>query len=133
VDGVEAGRRLAEGYRSNQGSTTSTGPTTRFRARERSPRQLRPVEVPTVATLRHVIVAEEAYNKRHGRYATFAEMAGQTLFLDVPIQPDSFQRKGYKFQLEVSKDSFKVVALPTGVGPRPFIGDDSGYIRAGTE
>jgi eukaryotic-like serine/threonine-protein kinase len=133
VDGVEAGRRLAEGYRSNQGGTTSTGPTTRFRARERSPRQLRPVEVPTVATLRHVIVAEEAYNKRHGRYGTFTDMAGQTLFLDVPIQPDNFQRKGYKFQLEVSKDSFKIVALPTGVGPRPFIGDDSGYIRAGTE
>src|SRR5262249_57727332 len=69
VDGVEAGRRLAEGYRSNQGGATSTGPTTRFRARERSPRQLRPVEVPTVATLRHVIVAEEAYNKHPRRYA----------------------------------------------------------------
>jgi serine/threonine protein kinase len=134
VDGTEAARRLAEGYRSDQGSRTS-GPSGggRWRARERSPRQLRPIEVPTVATLRHVINAEEAYNKKHGRYGTFTDMAGQTLFLDVPLQPETFQRKGYRFQLEASKDGFKVTALPLGPGPRPFIADDSGIIRPGLE
>jgi serine/threonine-protein kinase len=133
VDGTEAGRRLAEGYRSEQGSHTSSGPSGRFAPRARSPRNLRPAEMPAVATLRHVVVAEEAYSKKHGRYGTFAEMAGQTLFVDVPVQPEAFQRKGYKFQLEVGKDGFKVVALPMGPGPQPFIADDSGIIRAGLE
>jgi hypothetical protein len=33
----------------------------------------------------------------------------------------------------VESDAFRLTATPTGGGPRPFVGDDSGFIRAGTE
>ena len=136
MDGAEAGERLADAYRSQQGSTTSRGFGTnrRFRARERSPRQLMPAEMPAVATLRHLITFQEAFHRKQGRYGTLGELLQTAgLRLDVPVQANGFQRRGYRFELTPGEDGFQVTAIPAGPGPRPFIGDDSGIIRAGLE
>ncbi len=135
VDGRAAGEDLAGKYRSGQGTAgSSTGSTTRFRPRDRSPRNLAPVERPAVATIRHVINAQEAYHRKRNRYGSLGEMAAaQALFLDVPFQANSFRRGGYNFELTVEPDGFRVVSMPTSPSGRPFIGDDSGIIRAGTE
>jgi serine/threonine protein kinase len=135
VDGRAAGEDLAGKYRSGQGSSPGgTGSTTRFRPRERSPRALAPVERPAVATIRHIMNAQEAYHRKRNRYGTLSDMASaQVLFLDVGFQPTSFSRGRYNFELTIEPDGFRIVATPTSPNGRPFIGDDSGFIRAGTD
>jgi eukaryotic-like serine/threonine-protein kinase len=134
VDGRAAGEDLAGKYRSGQGAGGSTGSTARFRPRERSPRGLIPVERPAVATIRHIINAQEAYHRKRNRYGSLSDMAtAQSLFLDVPFQPTTFRRGGYHFELTVEPDGFRVVGMPTSPNGRPFIGDDTGIIRVGTE
>jgi len=83
--------------------------------------------------LRHVMDAEEAYHKTAGRYGTFSELSEKYLPLDVPRQDLSFMRTGYRFNLTVEADGFRVTATPTAPVTRSFVGDDSGYIRAGVE
>jgi len=132
VDGREAGRQLAEGFRSSSGShgSSSFGASGRFQARERTPRNLLPAERPAVATLRHVIDAEEAYYRKANRYGPLPELAkAGTLFLDVPLQASGFVRRGYRFEMQTTADGFHVTAVPLTPGSRPFIGDDSGIIR----
>jgi hypothetical protein len=51
----------------------------------------------------------------------------------VPFQAQQFQRKSYRFELAVEGEGFRVSALPIGAGSRPFVGDDSGFIRVGSE
>jgi hypothetical protein len=136
VDGREAGERLAENYRSDQGRVTSSrsfGASGRFRPRDRSPRNLAPVERPAVATLRYLMTLEEAFHRKQGRYGSLAELQAEGLRLDVPVAAGGFQRKAHRFELRLSEDGYEVTALPLAPGPRPFIGDDSGIIRAGTE
>ncbi len=134
-DGRDAGDHAAETYRNRDGwrSPTGTyGTNRRFTQRERSPRDTGPAERPAVATLRHVMDREEVYKKATGRYGTLAEMARASGFgLDVPFGPSSFRRKGYKFDLTLEEDGFKIIAVPSAIGPRSFVGDDSGYIRSG--
>jgi serine/threonine-protein kinase len=134
-DGREAGEALAGKFRSGQGSTSSGGfgASGRFQARERSPRDLTPFERPAVATIRHLIDRQEAFHRREGRYATFDDLGRSGPFLDVPSQTRSFERRGYRFQLTLERDGFSIVAEPTAPGPRSFVGDDSGFIRAGVE
>ena len=137
--GREAGDRASDAYRGRQqgwsrGNPGSFGTNRRFAQRERSPRDLGPGERPAVATLRHVMDREEVYKKATGRYGTLAEMARASGFgLDVPFAATSFQRKGYRFDLTIEEDGFKITAVPGGPGPRSFVGDDSGYIRSGLE
>jgi hypothetical protein len=137
ADGRAAGERLAEGYKNQQGyhpSRGTFGTNQRFRQRPRSPRDLGPIEGPAVATIRHLMSREELFHKKEGRYGTMADLArGSGLALDVPFAATSFQRKGYRFELSVEEDGFKVTAVPVRIGPRAFVGDDSGYIRAGVE
>jgi hypothetical protein len=116
VDGREAGERLAESFRNRQGpgSGGGFGASQRYARRERSPRGLMPRERPAVATLRHVMNAEEAFYKREGRYGTLSELAGaRLLFLDVRHSAQDFQ--------------------PVAGGLRPFQGDDSGFIQTGLD
>jgi len=135
ADGRDAGEALADKFRSSQGSRTSGGfgASGRFRARERSPRDLTPIERPAVATIRHLIDREEAFQRREGRYATLADLGRSGPFLDVPTQTLTFQRRGYRFELTLESDGFRIVAEPTAPGPRSFVGDDSGFIRAGVD
>jgi hypothetical protein len=136
ADGREAGERAAAGYRNGQGYTPSGsyGTSRRFAQRERSPRDLAVAERPAVATLRHLMDREEAYKKSTGRYGTFAEMARAGGFaLDVPVSATAFNRKGYRFELTVEEDGFRITAVPGMPGPRSFLGDDTGFIRAGLD
>jgi hypothetical protein len=134
VDGTEAGRRLAESFRSPNSQSGSFGTQRGLRARDRSPRDLSRPEFPAVATLRHVMNGQEAFYRKEGRYGTLPELKSAGLLrLDVPFQPSQFLRAGYRFELMVESDAFRLTATPTGGGPRPFVGDDSGFIRAGTE
>ena len=95
-----------------------------------SPRPRMPGERPALGTLRHIINAQEAFKKKNHRYGSFAEMtAAQTLFLDVPTQGNTFKRRGYRFELQSTGDSFRVVAQPQAGGLRPFVADESGYIQ----
>ncbi len=132
ADGREAGRRLAEGFRSgnSSGSGANFGASGRFQARERTPRSLMPVERPAVATLRHLLDAQEAFYRKTNHYGQLAELAkAGTLFLDVPLQTTSFVRRGYRFEMKTAGDGFRATAVPLTPGSRPFLGDDSGIIR----
>ncbi len=134
-DGREAGQRVAGGFRaggrSNSSGFGASGP---LQSRERTPSQLRPVERPAVATMRHVIDAQESYYKRNNRYGNLTELkAAGTLFLDVSFQPTGFVRKGYRFEVQSTGSGFRVAAVPVVPGARPFTGDDSGRIRAGVD
>jgi hypothetical protein len=134
TDGREAGERLAGTYR--QGGSTSGGSfgaSGRFRARERSPRNLAPAERPAVATIRHLIDRMEAFHRRQGRYAGLADLRSASLALDVPGSGNTFQRRGFRFEVTVESDGFRVTATPVSPSGRSFVGDDSGFIRAGLD
>jgi predicted Ser/Thr protein kinase len=133
-DGREAGERLAGTYRQGGGTAGgSFGASGRFRARERSPRVLAPGERPAVATIRHLIDRMEAFHRREGRYAGLADLRAAGLALDVPVSGNTFQRRGFRFEVTVESDGFRVTATPLSPSGRSFVGDDSGYIRAGVD
>ena len=133
-DGRAAGEALAQRYKSDQGGSRGStyGTTGRFRQRERNPRPNSPNELAAIKTLRYVIDNQEAFHRKNSRYGTLLDLFGRTP-LDVPHNGDSFQRRGYRFNLEVTGDGFKISAMPVQPGPRPFLGDDSGIIRPGLE
>ena len=63
------------------------------------PRALAPVERPAVATIRHIINAQEAYQRKRNRYGTLSDMSqAQALFLDVPFQADVLQARGLQLR-----------------------------------
>jgi hypothetical protein len=105
-----------------------------LRPRARVPPDVTPPERPAVATLLHLINAEEAYHRANGRYARLQELVQSRMALiDVPIGANGFQRRNYRFQVVVEDDGFRVVALPGGPVGRAFVGDDSGNVRVGTQ
>ena len=133
-DGREAGERLAGTYR--QGGATSGGnfgASGRFAARPRSPRALAPAERPAVATIRHLIDRMEAFHRKEGRYGGLADLRAAGLALDVPVSGNTFQRRGFRFEVTVESDGFRITATPVSPSGRSFVGDDSGYIRAGVD
>jgi hypothetical protein len=132
--GRDAGERLAGTYRSG-GATSggNFGTTGRFRARPRSPLGLAPAERPAVATIRHLIDRMEAFHRREGRYAGIADLRAAGLALDVPVSGNTFQRRGFRFEVTVESDGFRVTATPLTPIGRSFVGDDSGYIREGVD
>jgi len=133
-DGREAGEALAQKYKSDQGSNRGTtyGTTSRYPRSQRNPRPNNVNELAAIKTLRYVIDSQEAYHRKNGRYGNLLDLFGRTP-LDVPHNGDSFQRRGYRYNLEVTGDGYKVTAMPVQVGPRPFTGYDSGIIRPGLE
>jgi serine/threonine protein kinase len=133
-DGHASGESVASKYRSGQGSAgTSYGTGGANRRRERTPTQLAPVERPAVNTLRLIVNAQEAFHSKNRRYGTLAELSSaQVLFLDVPPQGGVVMRPGYRIDLELGEDGFRALATPLS-GGRFFVGDDSGFIRPGTE
>ena len=128
TDGRATGEALAQKYRSGGSGNYSTS---RFARRGRFPAQIGPPERPAVGTLAHVLSAEEAYQRANGSYGTLQELkrAG-FLHLDVPFANGVFQRARYRFHVTVGGDTFRATATPLRPGPRPFVVDDSGYIRA---
>ena len=133
-DGREAGERLAGTYRQGGGTSGGTfGASGRFKARERSPRVLAPAERPAVATIRHLIDRMEAFHRREGRYAGLGDLRAAGLALDVPVSGNTFQRRGFRFEVTVESDGFRITATPVSPTGRSFVGDDSGNIRAGVD
>jgi hypothetical protein len=133
TDGRTAGE-VAKGYRSDRGQQSggTFGATRPLRQRERNPRPSGPLELSAIKTLRYLMDNQEAFRKKSGHYGTFVELFSQTPF-DTPHGPDSFQRRGYRYGLEVASDGYKVTAMPMQPGPRAFVGTDSGYIVPGIE
>ncbi|HEY6547878.1 MAG TPA: hypothetical protein VI589_08220, partial [Vicinamibacteria bacterium] len=137
VDGVEAGARAAEGYRSNSGRSSGSGfGTSRvLQRRELSPRPQGQQEAAAIFAVRHLINAETLYNKKNGRYGSLTELvrAGVLPLANLGGDGNTFSHRGYRFELEAAGESFRVTALPQAGGGRPFVGDESNYIRAGLE
>jgi len=133
-DGRAAGEALAQRYKSDQGGSRGNtfGTTSRFARSQRNPRPNNVNELAAIKTLRYIIDNQEAFHRKNGRYGTLLDLFGRNP-LDVPHNGDSFQRRGYRYNLEVTSDGYKVTAMPVQVGPRPFTGYDSGIIRPGLE
>jgi hypothetical protein len=127
-DGRELGEALANAYRSG-GSSGITN--RRFSARPRVPRDVAPVERPAVATLLHLMFVQQAYQRQNGRYGTLQDLkAAGLLHLDVPFGNGQFERRQYRFLMTVGDGSeYRVTATPLSIGARPFLGDDSGFVR----
>jgi serine/threonine-protein kinase len=133
-DGREAGERLAGTYRQGGGTPSGNfGASGRFAARPRSPHSLAPGERPAVATIRHLIDRQEAFQRKEGRYAGLGDLRAAGLALDVPVSGNTFQRRGFRFEVTVESDGFRITATPLSPSGRSFVGDDSGYIRAGVD
>jgi len=121
---------VADSYRSSQGQrSTGYGTGRALRARPRIPADVSPPERRAAFNLLNMMRFQEAYQKKNGRYGSFKE----TLPISVP-SGNSLQNAGYKFELTVESDGFKIVATPTNLaGLRPLLGDDSGFVRFADE
>ena len=130
VDGRDAGERAAGGYRSDQGSSNSGsfGTNRRFRRREKFPRDVTPAERKGVFVMLNVIHYQALHRQRTGRYGTFKEVLPRQVGT-----PNSFDHAGYRFDMTVESDAFKVVATPFGMGMRGFVADDTGFVRYADE
>ena len=129
VDGREAGERLADSVRSDRGgSNSSFGTNRRFRAREKFPRDVTPAERRGVFVLLNVLHYQALHRQRSGTYGTFQQV------LPRPVaSPDRFEHAGYRFDMTVEPDGFKVVATPLTMGLRGFVADDTGFVRYADE
>jgi eukaryotic-like serine/threonine-protein kinase len=128
-DGREVGGALSDAYTNKQGGSGSTmGSGRRFNARLRNPRPGNRVELAAIKTVRYIMNNQEMYKKENGHYGSLKEVLAQRP-LDVTHNGNSFRRNNYQFSMEVSSDTYKVTAMPIQPGPRPFVGDDSGFIE----
>jgi hypothetical protein len=75
----------------------------------------------------------EAFHRRENRYAGLAELRASGLALDVPVSGNTFQRRGFRFEVTVESDGYRITATPLSPSGRSFVGDDSGYIREGVD
>jgi serine/threonine protein kinase len=121
---------VADSYRSSQGQrSTGYGTGRALRARPRIPAEVSGPERRAAFNLLNMMRFQEAYQKKNGRYGTFKE----TLPISVE-SGTSLRNAGYKFELTVESDGFKIVATPTSLaGLRPLLGDDSGFVRFADE
>jgi serine/threonine protein kinase len=127
ADGRATGDALAQKYRSGGGGSYSTS---RFRQRPQVPRGITLPERPAVATLLYLHSAEEAFHRQNARYGTLRELHGAGLLaLDVPFDATGFKRARYGFRVAVEADGYRAEAMPQGPIGRPFLVDDSGFVR----
>jgi hypothetical protein len=130
-DGRAAGEALAGKYRS--GGSSGIG-SMRFRQRSPVPPGVRPVERPAVSTLLYLHGAQEAFHRKEGRYGTLRELSDAGLLaVDVPFETSGFVRARYAFRLSVEPDGYRIEALPQPGPGRPFVVDDSGFVRVKDE
>ena len=130
VDGREAGERAATGYRGDRGGSpnSSFGTNRRFRPREKFPRDVTPAERRAVFVLLNVIHYQALHRQRTGKYGTFQ----QVLPRQVPAG-GTFEHAGYRFDMTLESDGFKIVATPQAMGLRGFVADDAGFVRYADE
>jgi serine/threonine protein kinase len=127
ADGRATGDALAQKYRSGGGGSYTTS---RFSQRPKVPRGVTLPERPAVATLLYLHSAEEAFHRQNARYGTLRELHGAGLLaLDVPFDATGFKRARYGFRVAVEADGYRAEAMPQGPIGRPFLVDDSGFVR----
>jgi serine/threonine-protein kinase len=130
VDGREAGAAAAEGYRTDRGGgpNSSFGTNRRFSRREKFPRDVTAAERRGVFVLLNVVHYQALHRQKTGRYGTFQQVLPRQVG-----SPSSFDHAGYRFDLTVESDGYKVVATPLTMGLRGFIADDTGFVRYADE
>jgi hypothetical protein len=131
LNGREQGAAVADTYRSPNGrsGSGSFGASGRLRARPRVPPDLVGPERRAAAALLNMMSFEAAYERKNKRYGSFSEVLPSR-----PGMPDLIQRHGYRFELKVEPDGFKIVATPLALGTaRSLIVDDSGFVRYADE
>jgi serine/threonine-protein kinase len=130
VDGRAAGEAAAERYRSDRGSNAGGGYGTnrRFARREKVPSDVTPPEKRAVAVLLNVLQYQALHHQRTGRYGDFKQILPRQV-----ATPTVIEHAGYRFDLTVEPNEFKVVATPQAGGLRGFVTDESGFIRYADE
>jgi serine/threonine-protein kinase len=124
LEGREAGERLADAYRSQQGGSGSRmGATGRFSRRSPIPRDHAPAERPGLVALLNMVRMQAAFNARTSRYGTFTETLPRA-----PASPNSLTFAGYRFDLVLEADGFRIVGTPLNTGLRPIVGTDAGFV-----
>jgi serine/threonine-protein kinase len=128
--GGTTGEGVADAYRSSQGQrSTGYGTGRALRARPRIPADVTGPERRAAFNLLNMMRFQEAYQRKNGRYGNFKE----TLPVNVP-SGNVLHNAGYKFELSVESDGFKIVATPLSLaGLRPLLVDDSGFVRFADE
>jgi hypothetical protein len=128
LDGREQGAAVADTYRSPYGQGSGNfGTGRRLRAREKFPPDVTGVERRAVYNLLNMMNLEGSHKARNGRYGSFKDI--------LPAAPGSatvLEHNGYRFQLTVAGDDYKIVATPLNSG-RALIADDSGFVRYADE
>jgi hypothetical protein len=128
LTGREGGEEIASTYGQSE-SNRNYGTKRNLRARPKFPPGISHQERRAVFNLLNMMRFQEAYQKKTGRYGSFKD----TLPITV-AQADVLQNAGYKFELSVESDGFRIIATPVSMsGLRPFIGDDSGFVRFADE
>jgi hypothetical protein len=128
LSGREGGEEVASTYGQSE-SNRNYGTKRNLRARPKFPPGISVPERRAVFNLLNMMRFQEAYQKKTGHYGSFQD----TLPISV-AHADVLQNAGYKFELSVERDGFKIVATPVSMsGLRPFIGDDSGFVRFADE
>jgi hypothetical protein len=123
LDGREGGEEISGTYGQSD-SNRNFGSKRPLRARPRIPHGISMPERRAAFNLLNMMRFQEAYKRKTGRYGTFRD----TLPMSVP-QANVLQNAGYKFELSVESDGFRIVATPvTMSGLRPLVGDDSGFV-----
>ena len=128
LTGREGGEEIASTYGQSE-SNRNYGTKRNLRARPKFPPSISKPERRAVFNLLNMMRFQEAYQKKTGRYGSFKD----TLPITV-AQANVLQNAGYKFELSVESDGYKIVATPVSMsGLRPFIADDSGFVRFADE
>jgi hypothetical protein len=138
--GREAGRQLADAYRSKQrnpwsnDSGGSYGGGARFRERARIPPDLGPGERAAAGVLTAINSAQTRYQRQHGRYGTLAELHEAGLFAGrVGAGMREFVQSNYAFTLTLQDDGYTLVANPRSGGLRALQTADHGVIQYADE
>ena len=132
LNGREQGAAVADTYRSQYGRNNgsgSFGASGKLRARPRVPADLSGAERRAAAALLHMMTFQAAYERKNGRYGSFSDV--------LPAKPggaNAIQRYGYRFDLKVESDGYRIVATPLAMGTgRALLADDSGFVRYAEE
>jgi hypothetical protein len=131
IDGREAGAAVAEGFRSPNTRSGGFGTSRNLQRRELSPAPRSPAENFAIRAVRNVMNAQAAYNQKNGRYGSLADLSRAGVLPLANVQNgNSFMHRAYRFEMDTSGGSYRIVATPREPrGLRAFVGDDSGYIR----
>jgi predicted Ser/Thr protein kinase len=131
LNGREQGAAVADTYRSQQGRTSSGnfGASGRLRARPRVPPDLTGAERRAAAALLHMMSFQAAFERKNKKYGSFSDV--------LPARPGSanvIQRYGYRFDLKLEPEGYRIVATPLALGTgRALLADDSGFVRYAEE